>query len=444
MPIPSTTMESLMPRMLRSFIIGLSCVLGAGSAFALEPVSGGDPLSRRMDQLCTSFTPMPGGLDTMFTNEFIKAVPIPRLLAGIQQLQTMAGTCTGWALTKREGEWAASTSMQTSGGYTIPVDIRIESQPPHRISGLMLRPPSKNVATMDSLLADLKTFPGTTSLHAVNLTKGTTVASWNPDAVLPLGSTFKLYILGELVRSVDAGQHRWDEVIALDSNRFSLPSGILQKWPHGAPVTLHTLASLMISISDNTATDHLLLHLGRNKVEAIQSVMGHRQPGLNSPFMTTRDMFLIKFSEDGSRAQRYASLDAKQRMNMLEKEIVPLPLSDVAMADKVVMPDKVEWFATTPDLTKAMNWLRMQADKPKLSPLLGVLGINKGVTIDEHRWSYAGYKGGSEPGVINMTYLLRATDGDWYSISCSWMNTKESVDEARFAGIVQKALELLR
>jgi len=160
--------------------------------------------------------------------------------------------------------------------------------------------------------------------------------------------------------------------------------------------------------------------------------------------MTTRDMFLIKFSGDGSRARRYASLDAKQRADMLGKEVARSPLSDVDFADKVVMPDKIEWFATTPDLTKAMNWLRLQADKPKLSPLLGVLGINKGVTIDEGRWSYAGYKGGSEPGVINMTYLLRATDGDWYSISCSWMNTKESVDEARFAGIVQKALELMK
>lgn len=444
MPILSTITATIMSRMLRSFIIGISCIVGSGTAFALEPVSGGDPLSRRMDQLCTSFTPMPGGLDTMFTSEFIKAVPVPRLLAGIQQLQTMAGTCTGWALTKREGEWAASAAMQTSGGYTVPVDIRIESQPPHRISGLMLRPPSRNVATMDSLLADLRTFPGTTSLHAVNLTKGTTIASYNPDAALPIGSTFKLYVLGELVRSIDAGQHRWDEVLSLDSSRFSLPSGFLQKWPNGSPITLHTLASLMISISDNTATDHLLLHLGRTKVEAVQSVMGHGQPSLNNPFMTTRDMFLIKFSGDSSRARRYASLDTRQRTDMLDKEVASIPVSEVDFADKVVMPDRIEWFATTPDLTKAMNWLRLQADKPKLSPLLGVLGINKGVTIDERRWSYAGYKGGSEPGVINMTYLLRATDGDWYAISCSWMNTKESVDEARFAGIVQKALELLR
>lgn len=46
----------------------------------------------------------------------------------------------------------------------------------------------------------------------------------------------------------------------------SLPGGILQNWPKGAPLTLHTLAGLMISQSDNTAADTLLEILGRDVV----------------------------------------------------------------------------------------------------------------------------------------------------------------------------------
>ncbi|NMB11632.1 MAG: serine hydrolase [Firmicutes bacterium] len=47
-------------------------------------------------------------------------------------------------------------------------------------------------------------------------------------------------------------------VIELKSDYISLPSGMLQEWPVGSPITLHTLASLMSSISNNTATNALI------------------------------------------------------------------------------------------------------------------------------------------------------------------------------------------
>src|SRR5690606_39753601 len=50
----------------------------------------------------------------------------------------------------------------------------------------------------------------------------------------------------------------------LEAGDVSLPTGILQEWPVGTPMTIQSLATLMISISDNTATDVLLRVAGRD------------------------------------------------------------------------------------------------------------------------------------------------------------------------------------
>ncbi|MFL9455456.1 serine hydrolase [Tolypothrix bouteillei VB521301_2] len=47
----------------------------------------------------------------------------------------------------------------------------------------------------------------------------------------------------------------WKDVVQLQPSEKSLPSGMLHTWPDGSYLTVQTLASLMISLSDNTATD---------------------------------------------------------------------------------------------------------------------------------------------------------------------------------------------
>ena len=73
-----------------------------------------------------------------------------------------------------------------------------------------------------------------------------------------------------LREEVEAGRRAWDEVVRLEEAWKSLPSGLLQGWPEGSPLTLHTLAALMISLSDNTATDALIALLGRERLEALR------------------------------------------------------------------------------------------------------------------------------------------------------------------------------
>src|SRR5215472_9459217 len=106
------------------------------------------------------------------------------------------------------------------------------------------------------------------------------------DTALAVGSTFKLAALATLRSDVDKKKRSWKDVVELRPEAKSLPSGVLQDWPDHAPLTLYTLAALMISQSDNTATDALIGLLGREKVEAFAS--------RNKPYLTTREMFVLK------------------------------------------------------------------------------------------------------------------------------------------------------
>lgn len=401
------------------------------------------PLERRLSDVCSLFGDHPSAYDTLFTASFKAQVSNAQLTAGLQQLSGICGPCLGITITKRTSDLAATANARTKNGYLLPINISIEDAPPHRISGLFFRNPIREASSIDSLIAEFKMLPGKTSLYIEKLGTGKPIVEHNGEMMLPIGSSFKLYILGELARKLGSDSLSWSTVTTLKPSLKSFPSGHLQDWPDDAPITLHTLAGLMISQSDNTATDHLLAYVGREKVERMQMAMGHSQPQLNKPFMSTREMFLLKFTDDGARARRYYGLAEEQRRTMLTTELLSLSNDDVSFAPVPVCADSVEWFASTHDLTKAMDWIRNAANSAAGKPLLGILSINHGVEIDDKQWVYAGFKGGSETGVINMTYLLRDAKGDWYSMSASWCNPTSAVDDAKFATLVSTLLRMI-
>ena len=136
---------------------------------------------------------------------------------------------------------------------------------------------------------------------------GRPVLALEEDTPLAVASAFKLLVLAALREEVEAGRRAWDEVVRLEEAWKSLPSGLLQGWPEGSPLTLHTLAALMISLSDNTATDALIALLGRERLEALSP--------RNRPFLTTREAFGLaaRGNRDLLAAFRDGDLEAKRR-----------------------------------------------------------------------------------------------------------------------------------
>jgi len=429
----------------RSSLLMIRCLtLGSLLALSWLQMHSSDPLQERLRQIGALTVPMAVVDEGIFTKEFIRAVPAQQLTAAIQQLTATAGSFVKATVDKKKSDYSCTGSLHMSNNIRVPLELTLEATPPHRIAGLFLRPPVPNVATLDDALAELRALPGKTAFVAVNLSKGDTVAALNASQPMPLGSSFKLFVLGELVRSIKAGQRTWKDVVELSSARKSYPSGELHTWPQGSPLTVHSLAMTMISISDNTATDELLFALGRQNVEQAQSVMGHSQPWLNIPFLSTRELFQLKFTDAGERARRYYSMKPAQRRILLEEELTSLQYDDVTFVEDVVLPDSVEWFASMQDMAACMNWFRLQGADAAGKPALDIMAKNPGVSIDAGAWPYVGFKGGSETGVVCMVFLLQHSSGDWYAVSGAWVNPAAEVDSVAFAGVMQRAIELLR
>ena len=101
------------------------------------------------------------------------------------------------------------------------------------------------------------------------------IAAVRPELALPIGSVFKLYVLGAVATAIDEETLTWDQPVVIHDELDSLPSGITHDEPAGSTLTVEELARRMIAISDDAATDHLIDLVGRDRVEAALSVFGH-------------------------------------------------------------------------------------------------------------------------------------------------------------------------
>jgi beta-lactamase class A len=372
--------------------------------------------------------------DEVFAPVFVNAAPEAQFNALTAQLSDELGEFVGLAAVEPEGPPGAATISLRFATAIASGPLQLESEAPYRIAGLRLnsiRPVAVDGQTALQLVQDL---PGTTALYLARLDGRQVLLDHNATAQLAIGSTFKLYVLSALVQSIARGERRWDDVVPLSVRSF--PSGQMQDWPAGSPVTLHTLATMMVSISDNTATDQLMQVLGREAVEVELRASGHADPDAALPMMTTRELFLLKLGAEDTLT-RYGSGSQAQRRGILAG------LQDATLDPALIQTVfgngphhiDVEWFASAQDI--AAVYRRLAAD-PVAS---AILAINP--AMDRGRfgpWTFAGYKGGSEPGVLNFSWLLRDAAGAPWVLVMTWNDPAANVSEARLIGLAQQVL----
>lgn len=128
------------------------------------------------------------------------------------------------------------------------------------VSSLQLTQESSDLKTaILGLAKDLpKLKPG---VFLVDLDTGNYVDIQGQEAV-PAASTIKLPILVSFFQAVDEGRIRLDEVLTMEEKHVAKGSGELQDKPVGSKFTALETADLMITNSDNTATNMLIDRLG--------------------------------------------------------------------------------------------------------------------------------------------------------------------------------------
>ncbi|WP_129791208.1 serine hydrolase [Sphingosinicella sp. CPCC 101087] len=378
----------------------------------------------------------------MFTPEFLAQIPEAQVRAIPRQLADQYGPVRAIAGIDAKTPTAGTLHAEFERAV-LHIEIVIEPQAPHRISGLLVAGADVRGDTLDAVMAEVRALPGQVSVAVARLGDGAPemLASVEPGRPLAIGSTFKLFILAELDRQIRAGERRWSDVVALD--RRSVASGVLQNWPAGSPLTVHTLAALMISQSDNTATDQLLHLVGRENVERMMATLGVEAADRNRPFLSTLEVAALKAGPAGL-LQSWRSADEAGRRRLLDSELPNVDAGHIELTRFTGAPlhiELVEWFASAADLVRTMDWLRRHGDDATRA----ILAINPGVgpTVTGGL-TFVGYKGGSEPGVLNLTWLLRNRAGQWHVVTGSWNNPAATVEEARFLGLLSRTVQLVR
>jgi beta-lactamase class A len=336
----------------------------------------------------------------------------------------------------------------------------VAKSPAHRIEGLLFQTLASEPGGWPAIDSGLQGLASQASMLAAEVRNGrlVTVHGLDPDRAGAIGSAFKPYVLGALGQAIENGTASWQEKLAIRNAWKSIPSGVMQNEPAGKRFTLLRYAELMIAISDNTAADHLIGRLSRSAVEQELVRLGNRSRGRNTPFLTTREITILKADAPDALMNAYARADSKLRSRLLARvDAIPLSI-DVSpgkprsvgsvewlVDNKPRAVDTIEWFASPADLGRAMVGLQQLARRPGLAPIRAILSKNPGVPLDPKTWRYAAYKGGSEPGVLCDSWYFERRDGRKFVLAIVLNDSKRTVENDLISpvSIAQGAMTLL-
>jgi hypothetical protein len=396
------------------------------------------PLDLRIEQLPSVLA---GSIkyEDYFSAGFLAAVPAEQLRAISDQFIAQHGKPLKIVGVEPKGANGATVKIEFEKAIAT-ADISVESASPNKVVGLLVKGfelKGDSPAKIDAAFSALSGKAGYLVEKMGADGKGQQIAGRGVTQQFAIASTFKLYVLAELASQVQAGRRSWSDVVPILENSYS--SSGTQNWPRNTPVTLQTLATWMISVSDNTATDALIRVLGRSAVEEKLATIGHSDPDRALPLLTTVEAFALK-SNPALRTRFQKATELQQR-ELLNKEAEALKYERINMAELGSGPvaiDSIEWFASPADIANLMNNIRRTGNQTALD----VMAVNKGIApASAAKWKYLGYKGGSEPGVISMSFLAQSKAGDWYAISGSWNDPAKEVSTETFAALMTRLVD---
>lgn len=138
-------------------------------------------------------------------------------------------------------------------------------------------PSNRADSSLDSRIrGEVAQFKGKVSLFAKNLDTGAAYELGGDNRVRT-ASTIKVAIMVEAFARVAEGKAKWtDEVVLTNAKKVS-GSGVLQELSDGLKLTLRDAVTLMMIVSDNTATNLVLDVLTTDAVNARMDTLGLKQ-----------------------------------------------------------------------------------------------------------------------------------------------------------------------
>ena len=363
------------------------------------------------EEMLAEFFAGPSVRAELFDPAFLQVVPLKQLNGLRSEL------VKGYGAFERAYEKGADYEVRFARAV-MPVKIALNSQ--GQIGALWFGAPLALDRTLDQVASDIAALPGVSSFLV--LRDGEVLASHQAEASLAVGSAFKLSVLLALKQEIDAGRLTWNQVVPLREEAKALPTGFLQTWPTGTAVTIATLANLMMSISDNTATDNLIALLGPSRIEQLL-------PPEALPLLTARQYFQLGGAALAAQRAAYLAADEAGRRAILA-DIVDAPLSLSDFVSGGAQPD-FGWHLSNHQLCDLMEQVVG----------LPALAIDTG-GADATEWQALGYKGGAVAGAMNMTTGFVDKQGRFLCTSMTW-NQWPTIDTPKFQALYAQLLALL-
>jgi beta-lactamase class A len=474
------------------FTITLAVLLGAFPAIAQTPAptnpAGTQPVAappstpagKALTQVLKLFTDDPDAItEADLADSFKAQVPLAKLKLVVAQIHASEGDLILDSIEPGATDRSLVADVLGKKKQT-PFKLRLALDESDKIIGLLIQPGVDRRVPEFKTWADLEraiegvaekaayiiraerhitTGEGGIPTFSTPQTRWDLVVYHDADEPLAIGSAFKLWVLSAIADG--SNRARWDEKIKIRDDLKSLPSGVMQNQPDGAEFTVREFAEKMISISDNSAADHLIHYIGRDKCEAAMARVCEQNADLNRPFLTTRDLFVLKLSGSDDLPRRYIAADTDARRAMLPEFAKETPKAALALAWKAPrFIDSLEWFASPREMANTLQWLDLLSQREQWdvstpqsaaaaeatgekSAIRRILSINPGIPFDRKVWPFVAYKGGSEPGVMSLNWLLERADHRRFVFSITFNDTKKAIDEPKAIAIAQRAIEFL-
>lgn len=403
------------------------------------------PIGRQLSWLVGQMNgdPVQSDLSSRFAPAFLEAVPPAQWLVMLGQLRAQAP----WAVESVETEGIQGAATLVGGGQRFRLTMSLDDQ--GRITGALLKGTARGTPATDWAGVDRRAALAAeqVSILAADVSadgKLTVRHRSGDQGLLPIASIFKLYVLAAVAEQVKAGKLSWEQKLTLTAADKSLPSGTLQDEPDGSRVTVRDAATRMVSISDNTAADLLIRTVGEPAVRAAAARAGHAHPAAITPFLTTKQMFWLGYGDsEAAKAarQQWQGADEAQRRRLLAAVQMPGPGPEGA-GSTPQWRSGIEWFATPEEIVAAHLRLDGLTREPALKPLREVLTKNGGIRVEG--WHEQAFKGGSDAGVISMSFLAPPPKSGGKRQALVMIGTSDqSVDEETFVAAAEDAARLM-
>ena len=139
-------------------------------------------------------------------------------------------------------------------------------------------------ALTTQLQSQIAGFHGKVSLYAHDLATGKTI-SIDADEPVPTASVIKLGVLYTALQQIRAGRAHFDDRLMLHHDDQVPGSGVLLFFDTPMTLTLKDALTLMIAVSDNTATNLVIDDLGLDTIDSELTAAAPRGLGLRNTWL---------------------------------------------------------------------------------------------------------------------------------------------------------------